>query len=253
MLILALDKMSLAQATELLGKLPASLNFFKISDLGDASLANTIKKLRLWWDNNRNYSEKHKFKIWVDWKLHDTPDTVKERAVQIKNAGAYATSVHACDGPRPVQAVKDSGLYTIAILVLSSLSDNEIRNGNNGMEPGDVLIQRANWARIGNADAIVCPPRFVSILRQWQSHFNPLERIPIIVPGTRSFGSPAHDQRQILTPEVSIENGADYLVLGREVTQALYPEGVIDQILRDTAPAVTKRKQANTWRMQQNH
>lgn len=211
----------------------------KVNDLADDRLKEVVSALKL--NNCPN--------VWVDWKLKDTPDTVRARAKRIAGAGGNTITIHADGGPKMVRAAKDSGLYIIAVTVLTSLSDDDIRYLY-GAEPEEVVRKLAIWALDGGADALVCSPKQVSTLHYWRSNYAACDswNIKLIVPGTRSAGTKPHDQAQVDTPSNAIANGADYLVVGRQVTETPDPLAALQAIADEIAPAIEARIAAKTWR-----
>jgi orotidine-5'-phosphate decarboxylase len=247
-LIPALDKMDIYQASAFISGLPASVNLIKVNDLAEEEMAPTIKWLSGWWARSPNHSGAAPLRVWLDWKYKDTPDTVRARAKKAAKAGAFAITVHADGGPEMVQAAKESDLYIIAVTLLTSLTDKRVQELYN-REPKDVMPILANWAfgNGGGADALVCSPKQVVTLQAWRDEFNRSDELRLIVPGTRSAGKEAHDQKQVDTPYNTVVNGADYLVVGRQVTQAANPEEELQKIAAEIAPAIARRYQNSTW------
>jgi len=205
----------------------------------DDRLAAALNELKSWGGED----------VWADYKLHDTPDTVTKRANKIKGAGAKWITVHASGGRAMVRATKDTGLYTIAVTLLTSLTDEEIRELYE-QEPAQVVRKLAVWAFDGGADAMVCSPTQVGALHKWRNNYAACDSwgIKLIVPGTRSRGAAKHDQVQTGTPYDAILNGADYLVVGRQVVEAEDPVAALQAVADEIAPAIETRVNAGTWR-----
>lgn len=233
-IIPALDKMDLARAITLVEALSTRVLAFKLHALADRELTAVIANLA-------HYGARG---IWVDYKLCDTPDTVAERATKIREAGATMLTVHAGGGPNMVEAaVKNGPPFIIAVTLLTSLTDEMVRKLYR-QEPEQVVRKLALWAKEGGAHAIVCAPTQVGNL----SAMSELTGMKFIVPGTRSAGATTHDQQQVDTPHNAILNGADFLVGGRQITQAQDPLAALEAMAAEIAPAIEARKAAGTWK-----
>ncbi len=113
----------------------------------------------------------------------------------------------------------------IAVTVLTSLDDADLRA--TGVD-GDTLHQALRLARLTAAaglDGVVCSAREAPALRAAEGpHFK------LVTPGIRPAGSAADDQSRIITPEAAVADGADYLVIGRPITQARDPVAALSAI-----------------------
>lgn len=238
-LIPALDMTGVDAPKSLVEAMGAFVPVFKVHAWSDVWLASAINQLHEWGAMG----------VWADYKLHDTPDSVAKRAGEIKAAGADWVTVHAAGGPKMVEAAKKSGLYTIAVTTLTSLSDARVEELFVD-KPEKVVRKLAGWAYDGGADALVCSPKQVATLEHWRRNYNPCDSLAIklIVPGTRSAGKDPNDQAQVDTPFNAILNGADYLVVGRQVTEAKDPIAALQAIADEIAPAIEARVAAKTWR-----
>lgn len=239
-LIPALDKMDLDAALRLMSLLPKAIPMAKVNDLADDRLKEVLDALRL--NNCPN--------IWVDWKLHDTPDTIGARAKRIKKAGGHAVTAHASGGAKMVKAAKDSGLYVIGVTLLTSLGPKDIERAFPGALADSLVKAWAIEAFVGGADALVCSSTQIANLHHWRSNYAACDswNMKLIVPGTRSAGADTNDQQQVDTPHNAILNGADYLVVGRQVTENANPAAALQAIADEIAPAIEARMEAGTWR-----
>lgn len=238
-LIPALDMSDMEEPKPIVEALGMRIPMFKVHAWSDAWLSSAITQLREWGAAG----------IWADYKLHDTPDTVAKRAAEIKDAGADWITVHASGGSRMIEAAKKSNLFVIAVTLLTSLTDDLIRELYHA-EPQDTVLTLAKWAFEGGADALVCSPKQVSTLDHWRSSYAEHEswRIKLIVPGIRSAGTNANDQQQVDTPYNAVLNGADYLVVGRQITEAKNPLVALKQVSEEVKPAIMERINLGTWR-----
>ena len=154
------------------------------------------------------------FKLFLDLKLYDIPNTVKGAVESVSVLNPKFLTVHASGGPKMIQAASKAlpnGLIT-AVTVLTSFSEDEFLKLGNSQS-----IQQTtnNWASIAldaGAKALVCSPFEVSQLRSLG-----LKSI-FITPGVRVEGDELSDQVRVMTPKDAISAGADFVVIGRSIT-----------------------------------
>jgi orotidine-5'-phosphate decarboxylase len=154
------------------------------------------------------------FKLFLDLKLFDIPNTVKGAVESVSNLNPKFLTVHASGGSKMIQEASKAlpnGLIT-AVTVLTSFSEDEFSKLGNSQS-----IQQAtnNWASIAidaGAKALVCSPYEVSQLRSLG-----LKSI-LITPGVRVEGDEISDQVRVMTPKDAISAGADFVVIGRSIT-----------------------------------
>ncbi len=154
------------------------------------------------------------FKLFLDLKLYDIPNTVKGAVESVSVLNPKFLTVHASGGPKMIQAASKAlpnGLIT-AVTVLTSFSEDEFAKLGNTQS-----IQQTtnNWASIAldaGAKALVCSPFEVSQLRSLG-----LKSI-FITPGVRVEGDELSDQVRVMTPKDAISAGADFVVIGRSIT-----------------------------------
>ncbi len=157
-------------------------------------------------------------KVWLDMKVHDTPDTVALRVSTLAKCNARLITVHASGGPAMLQAavgaVEDTLAEVIAVTALTSLTDDNVRHIY-GADRASVVARLASMAVACGVTNLVCSPNEVALLRREFGN-----KVTLFVPGTRSLGKDVHDQKNVTTPAQAIADGADYLVIGRQVTKA---------------------------------
>jgi len=176
------------------------------------------------------------FRVFLDLKFHDIPNTVAQACAAATRLGVWMLNVHAAGGAAMLAAARaavDAAAVEeqrpkpmlIAVAVLTSLGDADLRD--TGIE-GDATQQALRLARLTAAnglDGVVCSAREAPSLR---SALGP--RFKLITPGIRPAGSARDDQSRIITPQAAIANGADYLVVGRPITQAPDPVAALAAI-----------------------
>lgn len=162
-------------------------------------------------------------KVFVDVKLHDIPATVANSAEALaRNKNVDLFTVHAQAGKDALEAAaKAGGEKVVAVTVLTSEEDvpDEIT------ERVVTLAKTAYEAGVRN---IVCSAHEVCAVREALG--NPSD-LTIITPGIRSLGGEVHDQKRVATPEYALGQGADLLVVGREITDAKDPAKALDTLV----------------------
>lgn len=164
-------------------------------------------------------------KVWVDFKLYDIPNTGKLRA---ENITADIISIHASGGVKMMKEIVASGKEIFAITALTSFSEDEVRQIYN-KEVDDVVLTFTKLALDAGVSGIVCSSQEVKMLRSHQEFKN----LKIVVPGVRSAGVDSNDQSRVGTPKEAIADGADYLVIGRQITQAKDPVLALSDIQKE--------------------
>ena len=216
-IILAADGLSHSECVLLATQIGNKINAIKIHDLYDRSGAKIVKELQSW-----------SVKVWVDLKLNDIPETVTLRTKALVENGANIITVHALGEvemmAKAVEAAKDyAKIY--AVTILTSLSEQQIMQRFNQL-PEQVVLDLALNANKAGVQGVVCSPKEVAILR---SHPD-LKNMQLIVPGIRSPGKDAHDQKRVGTPAQAIKDGANFLVIGRQITKAEDPKKALEEI-----------------------
>ena len=169
--------------------------------------------------------------VFVDCKLHDIPNTVARAAANIARLGVAMLNVHALGGEAMMRAAgegarrgaDEAGVdapLVVAVTVLSSVA------GEGLASPASLAFE----AKAAGLHGVVVSGEDVEDVRTACG-----DEFCLVVPGIRPAGSNGHDQVRILTPAEAIERGADYLVMGRPLTEAPDPAGVARGILRDLA------------------
>jgi orotidine-5'-phosphate decarboxylase len=223
-LIVALDVPSIETALSLITKLGRSVSFYKIGyQLGYAGGLAFAHQLI---DDGKQ--------VFLDFKLHDIGNTVEKGVQSVAKMGASFLTVHGY--PQTMQAaVKGKGtskLKILAVTVLTSYDDTDLDRAGYRMKVGELAAARAEQARKSGIDGLVCSPEEASNLRKIVG-----DNMVLVTPGIRPAGSAAGDQKRIMTPAKAIAAGADYLVVGRPVTEAADPKAAAEAIIGEIAQA----------------
>ena len=173
--------------------------------------------------------------VFVDAKLHDIPAQVEGAMASIGELGASYVTVHATGGFDMVKAAVGAApedLEVLAVTVLTSLDESELdRLGFTGTAQ-DAVLRLAERALDAGAHGLVCSPLELQALRR---RFG--DGPKLVVPGIRTAGAGADDQRRTLGPREALHAGATLLVVGRPITGADDPAAAARRILETAAPA----------------
>ncbi len=171
------------------------------------------------------------FDVFLDLKFHDIPNTVASACHAAADLGVWMLNVHALGGTRMLEAARegvsraDHSPLLIAVTILTSMDEADLVAVGLAGSPLENVMRLARLAQQSGLDGIVCSSREVTPLRA------ELDRdFKLVTPGIRPAGSQADDQRRIMTPADAVRIGSDYLVIGRPVTQADDPVGVLRTI-----------------------
>lgn len=177
------------------------------------------------------------FSVFLDLKFHDIPNTVAQACKAAARLGVWMMNVHASGGPRMLAAAREALAgeggqrpLLIAVTVLTSMGAEELRAIGVQIEPEDQVLRLARLAREAGLDGVVCSAREAARLR---GEMGP--DFALVTPGIRPAGSEAGDQTRILTPSQALSAGADYLVIGRPITQAADPLAALASISLEIA------------------
>jgi len=181
------------------------------------------------------YLKEKGHRIFLDLKMHDIPNTVKSAMRNIASLGVDLTNLHAAGGKKMMEAAVE-GLtlgssdrkrpLIIAVTQLTSTS-KEVMNNEQGI-PGEVADSALNYARLAKEaglDGVVCSVHEVRTV-----HAICGDDFIALTPGIRLEGDDAHDQKRVATPAFGKEEGSNYIVIGRSITQADHPYEVYQRI-----------------------
>jgi orotidine-5'-phosphate decarboxylase len=169
------------------------------------------------------------FRVFLDLKFHDIPNTVAHACAAATRLGVWMLNVHAGGGRAMMAAAAQSVANTaaearvarpllVAVTVLTSLGAPDLAETGVPSAPAAQALELARLAAASGLEGVVCSALEARALR---AALGP--SFKLVTPGIRPAGSAADDQSRIITPEAAIANGADYLVIGRPITQASDP------------------------------
>ena len=169
-------------------------------------------------------------KIFLDLKLHDIPNTVEQGIGALCAMGVDMINVHASGGLEMMKAahraVGNTSTQLIAVTQLTSISQDVMNSQLN--VPGridDQVVALASLSKQAGINGVVCSAgELVKIKKALGQNFC------CVTPGIRLY-APGHDQKRIATPKQAFADGADYIVVGREVTAASDPQASFCQLV----------------------
>jgi orotidine-5'-phosphate decarboxylase len=219
--IVALDVETAARARALVTALGDAASFYKVGlELYTAAGMEVVRGIKA---QGR--------RVFLDLKMYDIGETVKRAVEQVAQAGVDFLTVHAM---RPVMAAAVEGrgsseLKLLGVTVLTSFDDDDLKQMGYALNLRELVELRVRHAVETGMDGIVCSPLEVARVRALAP------RAILVTPGVRSAGAAAGDQKRVATPAQAIAAGADYVVVGRQVTRAADPRAEMLRITDELA------------------
>lgn len=178
------------------------------------------------------------FKVFLDLKYHDIPNTVAQACKVAAQMGVWLVDIHTSGGRRMMEAAANALAhfsnrpYLIGVTVLTSLTQDDLREIGLQARPEELVLNWAKLAQSSGLDGVVSSAQEVSLLRQ---HFD--SSFLLVTPGIRlnTQNQNEDDQRRIMTPEAALKAGASYLVMGRPITQSQQAVALLNQINQTAA------------------
>ena len=160
------------------------------------------------------------FDVFLDLKYHDIPNTVAKACEAAADMGVWMLNVHASGGAAMMAAARESlsadgAPLLIAVTVLTSSGEKELQALGIKDSPAVMVERLAKMAFDSGLDGVVSSAQEAGQIKAVTS-----EDFITVTPGIRPAGSATQDQNRIMTPVDAINSGADYLVIGRPITQA---------------------------------
>jgi orotidine-5'-phosphate decarboxylase len=178
------------------------------------------------------------FDVFLDLKFHDIPNTVAGACKAAASLGVWMLNVHAIGGDAMMRAAREAvdksthQPLLIGVTILTSLGDSEMQSvGLHGTAAENVL-RLARLAKHCGLDGVVCSSQEAQLLRKEIG-----SPFALVTPGIRLAGAEKDDQTRVLTPVEALKAGANYLVIGRPVTQSADPVATLKIINEQIAGA----------------
>jgi orotidine-5'-phosphate decarboxylase len=162
-------------------------------------------------------------KVFLDLKFHDIPETVKRAVSRAADLGVDLLTVHAYPQvmAAAVSGKGQSPMRVLGVTVLTSLSEPDLLEIGYpaGTSPGDLVRKRVQQGISAGIDGFVCSPLEVKSVRALSG-----PQKVLVTPGVRSAGKDSGDQKRVATPAQALQDGASYLVVGRQITRSQTPK-----------------------------
>jgi orotidine-5'-phosphate decarboxylase len=228
-LILSLDMDDTAAAYSLIDKLGAYVKYYKIGlqliTKDGPRMAMTLKRKGL--------------KIFYDAKFYDIPQTVYNASCEATRLGVNMMNVHASGGPVMIARAKE-GINAaadklrlekpllLAVTVLTSMESKDLKKIYGvKMNAKETVLRLATMAKKAGADGVVCSPQEIKIIKKELG-----DNFVVVTPGIRMDNAKKDDQKRIMNPKEAIAAGADYIVVGRPILQAVDKLDMVEKILK---------------------
>ena len=204
-IIVAVDEIEIHSAKFIIDQLDPTKCMIKIGSVAFNSIGHEII----------SYSSQKGFDIFLDLKLHDIPNTVKKSIKGLSLLPLKMITIHTSGGKDMMLAAKDAVVGTdikvFGVTVLTSLSDLDTSDIFQ-RTPSKQVSLMLDLAESVGIDGIVCSPHELELVKNRPSLMS-------ITPGIRLENS-NDDQKRVMTPKKAVELGADYIVIGRPITES---------------------------------
>ena len=218
--IIALDVNSLEEIKDLLSMIDKDLFRLKVGkQLFTSQGPKAVDKLR-----------SLGFDIFLDLKLHDIPNTISKSLANICNLGVWMSNIHLLGGQEMIEAASsivrglNSEMILVGVTILTSLNENNLIEMGFNSSAEDLAIKLAKLGKQNGIDGVVCSIEDISGIKASLGG-----DFLSVTPGVRMIQD-IDDQKRAGSIYDAIQFGTDFVVIGREITQAKNPEGVLKKI-----------------------
>ena len=159
--------------------------------------------------------------IFLDLKLHDIPNTIKQGMEAIANLNPYFTTIHISGGDEMQQmaSLSKKNVKILGVSVLTSIDEIQAEKYYNSKNIKELVRKFVGYSMENNLDGVVCSPYEIELVKELSSG-----NIDIVTPGIRTENYVKNDdQKRFMSAKQAINLGADYLVIGRPITQSSNP------------------------------
>ncbi len=223
-IIVALDVETAEEARTLVARLRPRVNFFKVGlELYAAAGMPLVRDLI-----------EQGCDVFLDLKLYDIPETVRRAVAQMARLPIRFLTVHAVTSVMraAVEGRGGGGVKILAVTVLTSFGPADLRDLGYTCGASELVAARTQQALDAGVEGVVCSPLEAAAVRAIAG-----PRLAIVTPGVRSAGKAVGDQKRVATPAEAVRDGADYIVMGRQITRAPDPAGEAARVLEEISGA----------------
>ncbi|MBS1874045.1 MAG: orotidine-5'-phosphate decarboxylase [Acidobacteria bacterium] len=169
-------------------------------------------------------------RVFLDMKYYDIGETVRRAVAQVARVGVDLLTVHAVGQVMraAVDGRGDSKLRLLAVTVLTSFDQDDLHEMGYTCTVPELVGMRVRTAVEAKVDGLVSSPLEVRTVRKLAG-----SAMTLVTPGVRSAGASKGDQKRVATPAEALASGANYLVIGRQVTRASDPAAALAAIHRE--------------------
>lgn len=177
--------------------------------------------------------------VFLDLKLHDIPTTVEKSIYRLLLNDVDLINVHASGGlemmraavrgRRKAENVDDSKAKVIGVTILTSHSMEELNILGISSDLDSAVVELSKLALSAGLDGVVAPAKYAISIKE-----NCGDNFLVVSPGIRLKGKETDDQKLISTPKEALDNGVDYMVVGRPITESPNPAQTAKKILQDS-------------------
>ena len=173
--------------------------------------------------------ENPKAKLFLDLKLHDIPNTVRNGVLGANQLGVNYLTIHSLGGEEMIKKAAEvkGNVKLLGVTLLTSHDEGYLRFLGIDTPKEEFVLKLADMATSAGCDGLVCSAEEVEFLKK-----NLKRDFIAVVPGIRLEKIEGDDQKRVATPEEAVERGADIIVVGRPILRAENPIKVVEEILK---------------------
>jgi orotidine-5'-phosphate decarboxylase len=179
--------------------------------------------------------------VFLDLKFHDIPNTVAKAIKATAAIDAFIMTVHTAGGHAMMKAAAEAASenaaktgkrrpFVVGVTVLTSMDQNDLSDTGVRDAVADQVKRLAELAQKAGLDGVVCSPHEIEMIKKTCG-----KEFKLVVPGIRPAGSETGDQKRVMTPREAVDKGADFLVIGRPITESANPAQAAKDILSSLA------------------
>lgn len=179
------------------------------------------------------FLKNNKKKLFLDLKFKDIPNTVHGAVMSSFIHEPDFLTIHVSGGAEMIRqaleaAKKKRGLTILGVTVLTSLSGDDLKETGVNLSTEDAVLRLCQLGLANRLNSFVCSPLEIEPIRKRFGN-----DVVLVTPGIRPQWSVKGDQKRVFTPKMAVEAGANYLVIGRPITQADNPQEAFNRILAE--------------------